>query len=1808
MAIFLVENARIIWNAVFSEFRKKRMFCVMIFLRKVFKKNRFFIRKRHGAVVNLKPSPRWKKSILFLSGLLIGSIFLFAVDRIFTLAEVADFNPATCLGSWQNPENAQGGPENLDKQTESVSFTAENSATFVNIENQIFCGQFLPSDYNGEGEIKNVGLTLIWGAKNLDEPVIEETKPKFIEAIESTSTASSTAPADKPSERSESSTVSGVFRFPFTELAFAQDVGATTLPSVPSEPPKSDNPPTPIEISTPPAVDNTVILPAPISDSPKNENGVKSETEEVVPSKAADTKISEPEATTPTSSEVIGPAIVAPLELITSSSEAATVPEFIATSTVSTTPMDAIVPLPPDDNFLEVRYSFDGQTWLPLQKVGPNNFRNLTINLPSVTWEELRKIQIGVFGISNTLEKLPKIYLDGMLLEVQYDLAPILPETEKKIDKGPVSKVILPSGLPVIVLPDGQGPIAMPDGRENFKGDEPASFDFDLENIPVPTSAPDVQLNNSSGSVMTTGTVSLNDFPKRSRGFWGDMKATYEGVLSDLRRGRDFFTLGKIAKADSGGSAEGEILTPQNPMIAQVVDLRDRPTDFQPNLLVVNKKLRITFSEAGRNLKPGRYKLKLWILGEGAVYYSERSFLWGVVAINFNKSIYTVGDSARIGFGVLDGGGHTICDAAIDFKVTTPAGKTISLSTHNGSIERADSCAPQSVTNEPDYIATLPVLEAGSYQVTGSARIGHDSPMTVDEVFEAQEKPLFDVERFGPTRIYPPAIYQMRITIKANQDFSGVVSEYVPAVFEVIGGGIILNDNNLNTKTMQWRVEMKQGEAKELSYVFKAPDISPEFYRLGPAAFNSWVQSFTAGSSTPAEAISQNDIGGEVFREARSWQIAADAAGQMILLWDGTSGNIPSGWTCISCVAADPFFNVFPRASSTYGTASSSADTHEHTMTWTGTEAPDLLDTRTNIATPSTLTSDTHTHTWPNITATATSQVPVYLQLLFIEAATTTLPQGAIGMFSIASSALPANWSYYSEMQNKYLRGGSATSTGGSAQHGNIIPNTGSSSSTVTLKSGTFSASVSANHDHYVSGTLDMASNTPSFYTFTFAKVTAATTSVPNNLVAMFDNTSLPANWSIISSAGSSISGRLALGSSTAAGTGGATFHTHTSPGQVEGRVAKTSSKGAGGGKPGISFCDMDCYAAVTHSHVVYFNISSSTDNSMPIYRYVIFGEYSTTSPSPVISNFVLNGGNSIVLTDGTTTPITASFTVTDPQGCSDVFTSGGTTTTIYRSSVSGGSACAQNFLNCYRVVTTTNNCAGGNSAKATTTFDVYYFADATDGSSFYPNDTWKANVMVKDGSGATDATTTPTGVELFSLLAFSKSTTTFSYGTVLPSSTTGAVNQNLSFKNTGNVRETIGINATGTAMVSGSNSIATSSQCFNNNRRFSMDGGGWTACLNTANLTTLDLAPATAVSGTVGAWSNSTAINSASTIGMGETLSGDGSRIYLLGGMDQIDNRTSSVMTETFAGLSWSKIGALPTSTNYLGATTITGNGGFDYLYAVGGMVYGIPAVTTSTVWYASTTGASITTWMAANPLPSARGKMPVLNYNGYIYVVGGAIANGATATNTVNYASIDYNTGALGSWGTTTALPTGTYSHAGFALDNKIYILGGIPLTSTVRYASIASNGTLGTWTNTTALPAALRSHSVSVVNKTIYVAGGYYSGSASATSSVFYAPINSNGTVGNWELTTVLPWNRGDHFSAINADKLFIFGGEVGTISTVSTSSVLRSTITNASTALNTFWGFKVPNGTLSGTYNSSLNFTATIGCSIPPCGGG
>lgn len=570
------------------------------------------------------------------------------------------------------------------------------------------------------------------------------------------------------------------------------------------------------------------------------------------------------------------------------------------------------------------------------------------------------------------------------------------------------------------------------------------------------------------------------------------------------------------------------------------------------------------------------------------------------------------------------------------------------------------------------------------------------------------------------------------------------------------------------------------------------------------------------------------------------------------------------------------------------------------------------------------------------------------------------------------------------------------------------------------------------------------------------------------------------------------------------------------------------------------------------------------------------------TNAAPTVTNVKLNGNAAITLTPNTSTAVTISFTVTDTNGCTDVFTSGNVTSTAFRFSV--GISCTTDNANCYRVSTSTHNCISADSADATATVQLQYYADATDASSSYSSQHWEAHVIVRDSENATGSATS-TAVEVNTLLAINVETSTIPYGSLSSGENTGATNQTAAVKNAGN--SSTSLNISGTAGTSGANVLATSSQHYATTT-FTFGGSEQTLSGTPTAVSGLTIRAMTTPP--LASWAETTAMPAKITTHV-TIFDTKFNYFYRIGGGVFAEAKSTSSVFSAFVNATgslgaWTEQTALPRGLRTSGDAF---NNGF--IYVIGGI--DDAGVTTSTIYYTSTTSAGgVNAWQQGTALPSAIRLNASAAYNGYLYNSGGT---DGTNTTTVRFASINAS-GSLGSWTNTTALPTSTRNHALVPYSGIMYKIGGIDqvgnVTSGVLYATINSNGTLGSWTNTTALPAGRGAFGHALNNGKIFVIAGQDTVGI-ATSSVLYSSINADGTLGSWTTLPSLPSStQGHKGSLLSNGFLYRIGGSSDGTTSTATSSVEYAPLDH----WNTYWGIEVPTGQAGGVYSGVNTFDA------------
>lgn len=283
------------------------------------------------------------------------------------------------------------------------------------------------------------------------------------------------------------------------------------------------------------------------------------------------------------------------------------------------------------------------------------------------------------------------------------------------------------------------------------------------------------------------------------------------------------------------------------------------------------------------DLRPGKYSVVFRIKDKSVepaeTLEIEQEFSWGVLAVNTDRSVYRPGEAGYIQAAVLDETGHTLCNAELEMVIKSPRASTTRLTTADGSIKRNPECGPNNVIDSPDYYVYHQFHELGKYEIQVTAHTANGQKQMAETV-EVRPDPEIRLKRTGPTRIYPKADYTMEIALDAVRGYQGEFKESIPGSFSLVEQAIDLKaasgserigfrtEQTEGGKQLIWSgLDLQAGEGAKFRYTFDAPDISPEFYLLGPAELDDYT-------------------------ERRAWQIAADALGEYTAR-DGTGIN----WT-----------------------------------------------------------------------------------------------------------------------------------------------------------------------------------------------------------------------------------------------------------------------------------------------------------------------------------------------------------------------------------------------------------------------------------------------------------------------------------------------------------------------------------------------------------------------------------------------------------------------------------------------------------------------------------------------------------------------------------------------------------------------------------------------------------------------------------------------------------------------------------------------------------------------------------------------
>ena len=284
--------------------------------------------------------------------------------------------------------------------------------------------------------------------------------------------------------------------------------------------------------------------------------------------------------------------------------------------------------------------------------------------------------------------------------------------------------------------------------------------------------------------------------------------------------------------------------------------------------------------------------------------------------------------------------------------------------------------------------------------------------------------------------------------------------------------------------------------------------------------------------------------------------------------------------------------------------------------------------------------------------------------------------------------------------------------------------------------------------------------------------------------------------------------------------------------------------------------------------------------------------------------------------------------------------------------------------------------------------------------------------------------------------------------------------------------------------------------------------------------------------------------------------------RVYLFGNGDgslgYSTVYTAPINSDGTLG-AWVTDTALPGAVSNSQAVTI-GN----RVYLICSRESGAPVYTGKVYTASINSDGTIGTWSLTTSVPVAMvGGQAIVTRN-RIYMIGGH--NGTSALSTIYFATV-YPDGSLSSWTSATSLPVAITNSQAVVTKNRVYLLGGHNGTNalnTIYTAAINSDGSIGVWVNSGTLPTTIHSSLAFISNNTVYLLGGNTgSGFGTIVSTVYSAPINSDGILGTWVARTSLPGPLSQSQVIATQNKIYLIGGHDGTsyVSTVYSAPILE-----------------------------------------------
>jgi N-acetylneuraminic acid mutarotase len=263
-----------------------------------------------------------------------------------------------------------------------------------------------------------------------------------------------------------------------------------------------------------------------------------------------------------------------------------------------------------------------------------------------------------------------------------------------------------------------------------------------------------------------------------------------------------------------------------------------------------------------------------------------------------------------------------------------------------------------------------------------------------------------------------------------------------------------------------------------------------------------------------------------------------------------------------------------------------------------------------------------------------------------------------------------------------------------------------------------------------------------------------------------------------------------------------------------------------------------------------------------------------------------------------------------------------------------------------------------------------------------------------------------------------------------------------------------------------------------------------------------------------IGAWSSTTnlPISIASHVSTSE-----GDRVFTFGGANIDDFSESYFSSKNPDGSlsTWNLASNLP-ETRYWGALAKKA----DRVFVLGGAMWTGMTNYKNTVYSATIQmDGSISSWQSLVPLPENRALGQAVVVGDRIYYAGGRLSDSVVKSEV--YSAVIKEDGTLESWLVAGSLPEPLHGFGMVEHNNHLIVFGGhngSVFSNKTYKASVNPDGSISAFVETMALPEAVFRSMYVKVGSTIISAGGL--NATGFLSKVYYANINSDGTIDSWQ----------------------------------------------------------------------------------------